>query len=381
MQRWRCAVNAAAILGVFGLGALPAFADAAADAKKMFLRLTGTPLVADDPRLAQMAEKITAGRPLEAARIATGDKNFYNITLRNWAAPWSVKDGAPDAPFDDMQATAVGIVRDELDGRLLLTGRVAYRGRASGLPAVSAVNNDHYSAIETQGLDLGATLERVEVGVAEAPEAAGVLTSRAFAKEYLLAGTNRRAVVFAIQNYLCTPIQAWRDPGLPETFVRRDVNRAPSGNPAAYQRDCRTCHAPMDAMAGAFAHFDFDGTRLVSYGPFNVAPKYNIHTAMYPDGYETTDDSWENFATRHHNVALGWRSATEGHGIAEFGAMLAASEAFSRCMAKRAFEAVCRRAPAASDQGYLNTAAERLENEDYNLRMLFEYLAVEDRCQ
>lgn len=371
----------------FGLGvALSSTVSFAADsaatqqAKTIFRRLTGTGLLASDPRLAQMVKAIESGKPEDAARIATTDKSFYNVTLRNWAAPWSSKDAMPDNTFDDMQATAIGIVRDELDGRLLLTGKLHYEGKASAdlpLSVATSADNDHYKAIEDSGQDLSKVLVKVDAAIDALPEAAGVLTSRAFSAAYYSAGTNRRAVVFAIEKFLCTPQTSWRDPNLPETYIRRDVHRDP---PSQYEGECRTCHAGMDGMSGAFAHFDFD-SKIVYYGPYNVAPKYNIHTDVYPEGYAPEDDSWENYATRHQNAAFGWRSQTSGKGILQFAEMLSQSRAFSTCMTKRAFEATCRRPVQVSDQVFIETVADGFEAGGYNLRRLFEKVAISDECK
>lgn len=354
--------------------------DAETESRAIFRRLTGTSLTPNDPRLTQMTTAVRQGNVLAAARIASDDKNFYAVTLRNWAAPWSLKDGSPAAPFDDMQATAIGVVRDQLDGRLLLTGKFRYASTQGGLPAESPLNNDHYQAIDDRGVDLKTTLTRRDGQLQSLPEAAGVLTSRAFQAEYVSAGTNRRATVYAFKNFLCTPIEVWRDPGLPEGYIRRDVNRSPAGNPAAFQRECRTCHAPMDAMTGAFAHFDFAGGQIQYYGPFNFPPKYNQNGATFPDGYVTSDDSWENFATRHHNVSFGWRGPLKGQGIESFAKMLADSKGFSTCMVKRAFQATCRRELMPQDQAFVSQMADTLEADRYNLRLLFEKIATSSNC-
>ncbi len=354
--------------------------DAEVQARAIFRRLTGTSLTPNDVRLAQMTTAVRSGDTLAAARIATDDKNFYAVTLRNWAAPWSLKDGSPAAPFDDMQAMAVGVVRDQLDGRLLLTGKFRYASSLSGLPVESPANNDHYQAIDDRGVDLKATLVRRDGQLQNFPEQAGVLTSRAFQAEYISAGTNRRATVYAFKNFLCTPIEVWRDPGLPEGYIRRDVNRSPSGNPAAFQRECRTCHAAMDGMTGAFAHFDFIGGAVAYFGPYNFPAKYNQNGTTYPDGYVTGDDSWENFATRHHNAAFGWRGPTEGNGVESFAKMIGDSKGFSTCMVKRAFTATCRRDVKPTDQDFVTRMADMLEADRYNLRLMFEKIAVSSNC-
>jgi hypothetical protein len=346
-------------------------------AKTIFQRLTGTGLLESDPRFGQMVAAIANGQPGDAARIATADPNFYRVILRNWSAPWSSVEGAIDNELDDMQALALGLVRDDADARLLLTANFHYEGSTTGVPAVAAANNDHFKALEDRFVDLGTALVKKDGAGISSPEYAGVLTTRGFAKAYYFDGTNRRAVVFAMKNMLCTPQSSWRDPNLPENFIRRDVHRDPPSN---YQAECRTCHAPMDAMSGAFAHFDFADGQAKYFGPFNVAPKYNINTTVFPDGYAPADDSWINYATQHQNVALGWTGPLQGRGIKAYSQMLANSGAFASCMVKTAFEATCRRPADAEDATFLNQTKNDFVAGGYHLRSLFEKIAVSDQC-
>jgi hypothetical protein len=346
-------------------------------AKAVFLRLTGTGLLDNDPRFTNMVNAISDGRPQDAARIATADPNFYGVVLRNWSAPWSSVDGAIDNELDDLQALAIGLVKDDLDARLLLTGKIHYEATTTGIPAYSEANNDHFKALEDKVVDLGSALQKRDTPAITSPEYAGALTTRGYAKAYYAAGTNRRAVVFAIKNFLCTPQSSWRDPNLPENFVRRDVHRDPPSN---YEAECRTCHAPMDAMSGAFAHFDFVDGKGTYFGPFGVAPKYNINTSVYPDGYQPTDDSWMNYATQHQNVGFGWHGDLRGKGIEAYGEMLANSDAFAKCMVKTAFQATCRRAPEAADQSFVDQASTDFVGSGYRLRTLFERIAISNQC-
>jgi hypothetical protein len=347
-------------------------------AKVTFQRLTGTGLQETDPRYNQMVTMINGGTPGAAARIATADPNFYGVVLRNWTSPLSSADGAVDNEFDDMQALAVGLVRDDADARLLLTGNMHYEGTpTTNLPPFAQGNNDHFRTLETTFTDLGKSLVQKSGASIASPEFGGILTTRGYAKAYYSAGTNRRAVVHAFRTMLCTPQSAWRDPNLPENYIRRDVHRDP---PANYQAECRTCHAPMDAMSGAFAHFDYVNDAPSYYGPFSIAPKYNINTSVYPDGYQPTDDTWQNYATQHQNVALGWHGALRGKGINDFATMLANSDAFAACMVKTAFQATCRRAPDGDDADFLTQTQADFVSGGYKLRTLFETIALSDQC-
>jgi hypothetical protein len=381
----RCVCSVLVFAGVTACAALGEDTDSSSNAlspedraKTIFQRLTGTGLREADSRYAQMVSAINAGNTAGAARMASADANFYGVVLRNWSAPFSSADGALDNPLDDLQALAIGLVRDDADARLLLTGNMHYEGTpATGIPAVTPSDNAHFQALEDKVVDLGKSLVQKNTPGIASPEFAGVLTTRGFAKAYYSAGTNRRAVVHAIRTMLCTPQMAWRDPNLPENYIRRDVHRDPPPN---YQYECRTCHAPMDAMSGAFAHFDYVNDTPQYYGPFSIAPKYNINISVYPDGFQPTDDGWVNYATQHQNVNLGWHGATKGKGIQEYGEMLANSDAFARCMVTTAFKATCRRAPDGDDEDYITQTTANFVSGGYHLRTLFETIASSDQC-
>ena len=72
-------------LGFFSGVMAQASTDAAEiQAKRLFRRLTGTPIGAQDPRLSQMVELIRSGRALQAAAIATAFARQMWIGLRMW---------------------------------------------------------------------------------------------------------------------------------------------------------------------------------------------------------------------------------------------------------------------------------------------------------
>src|SRR3989338_563204 len=142
-------------------------------ALRLFKRVAGVPLFPRDPRVNQMTDLIAAGRVADAVAIAIEDPNFYGLTLRNFAAVMSSKDESPLTPFNDFQAMVIGVTRDNLDARLLLTGDFTYRASTAGLPAPAPENNDHYAAIETRALDLKAVLVKAEPQWSGFPDAAG----------------------------------------------------------------------------------------------------------------------------------------------------------------------------------------------------------------
>ncbi len=349
---------------------------------RLFERLAGVPLSSQDSRYPDYMARIAKKDFIGAAAIATSDTNFYNITVRNWAAIMDNKDGSSLIPFDDFQAMVIGTVRDDFDARTLLTGNFTYRGDTSlGMGKPTRDNNDHYLAIDKANLDLNNSLVRVEPqwsDLGENDEAAGVLSSRGWGAMHFSGGTNRRSVAFSMQIFLCSPIQTWRNPAIDDFHVRRDVNRKPGGDPSTFQHTCRGCHAPMDAFAGAFAHFDFMSGTLITSGLQSVVPKYNQNASTYPDGWVTTDDSWVNMIA--DNRQFGWRTPATGNGINDFGTLLANSSQFSRCMTLRAFKEVCRRDIGPTDTSLIQTLATNFEAGGYKLKSLFQNIAIQPAC-
>eukprot|EP00752_Nemacystus_decipiens_P018823 g16879.t1 len=64
-----------------------------------------------------------------AAEIAMDHPAFYNVTLKNWATPWTNREFDVFQPLNDYTATVIGLVRDGdigADFRDILTGNVTY---------------------------------------------------------------------------------------------------------------------------------------------------------------------------------------------------------------------------------------------------------------
>jgi hypothetical protein len=352
--------------------------------KKLFQRLAGTPLLPADQRYTAFFQKIASGDLKGAAAIATSDDGFFATTVRDVASIMDNKDGSPLLALDDFQATFIGATRDDLDARTLLTGNYIYRAPAAlGFPEPATTDNQHYQAMEAAFTNLNKTLVQSspQWPTSTVPmEAAGLLTSRGWASTYFSAGTNRRSVAFSMQIFLCSPIATWRNASIDDYHIRRDVSRIPAGDPKVFQTTCRGCHGPMDGFGGAFAHFDFDVTagNFNYLGPQVIAPKYNQNANTYPDGWITTDDSWVNLLS--DNPSFGWRTPDSGNGINQFGALLANSAQFSRCMATRSFKEVCRRSPTNAEQELIQQLATDFENNGYHLKSLFQEVATSSEC-
>jgi hypothetical protein len=77
-------------------------------AGRLFLQLTGTPLALSDPRRQNMSDLVKSGKLEEAARIATADDAFYNLTIRHWGAPLTNRAGSPAVGLNDATAMIIG---------------------------------------------------------------------------------------------------------------------------------------------------------------------------------------------------------------------------------------------------------------------------------
>lgn len=350
-------------------------------AKKLFLRLTGTPLSSRDSRHAKMMALIDKGDDFEAAKIAMDDDNFYRITVRHWASLMSNREGTPYVALDDFQSLVIGVVRDGLDARLLLTGDFTYKQS----PLLGNGGTFDFLLFDQRGASYKKDLFRIpQPPLATDLEPAGLLTTQAWAKAHYSGGTNRRAVQYAFQEFLCAPIDKWKTPNLDDRFVRRDVDRAPGDNPRTYQIQCRSCHAPMDAMAGAFSRLNFD--QMGNQGRFlalpTVHPKYNQNTQVYPEGNATFDDAWTNPLAENHiqDEFFGWEGPTQGEGVKAFGQMLANSGAFKSCLVKKVFTSLCKREPVSRDGNAIQSVAQTFSENGYDLKRVFGGVALLPAC-
>ncbi len=371
----RCVVVALGVLGLLQAGA--AFGDARSQAKRMHDRLAGVPPT--EAVLTSMSGDIAAGRATDAALKAMQHRAFYDVTLKNFAMPWTNRDQTVFAPLNDYVATVIGMVRDDVAFDRVLYDDILYVGRASaGLPAVSTSNNDHYAALESRGVnledDLVATTQSAAYGT-PADATAGVITSRAAAQAFFTAGTNRAMFRYTLLNHLCTDLEQVQDPTLSSDRIRQDVSRSPGGDSRVFLNNCIGCHTGMDPMTQAFAYYDFDtaGGRLL-YTSGVVRPKYFNNKDSFPAGYSTPDDHWDNYWRTGRNSLLGWDASLPGKGVGakSLGRELARSDAFASCQVQKVFRNVCFRAPSdAQDRARVQTMTASFKANGYRLKQVF----------
>ena len=349
---------------------------------------------------------------LAAARVAIDGDNdtntpvpsspnigFYNVTLKNWAMPWTNRDFDVFPPLNDYVATVTGVVRDELDFRRVLFDNIIYTGNVT--PAYNNSSNAHYEALENSGNNLGdptvlqQSTQTSVTGIAAAG-AAGIFTTRAAAKSFFIDGTNRAMFRFTLVNHLCTDLEQLQDASRPSDRIRQDVSRSPGGDSQVFLNNCVSCHSGMDPMAQAFAYYQYEYTndpdtgRLV-YTPGFVQPKYLINDTTFLPGYVTPNDHWSNYWRLGPNSEkIGWLlpagnsggvdlaldpEFSEGDGAASLGQELANTEAFAACQVRKAFQTVCLREPAAAEQNQFNTIVSNFKS-GYNMKNVFAEVAA-----
>jgi hypothetical protein len=222
-------------------------------------RLVGTP--PNEAVLLSMAADLEAGDYMQAAYTAMANEDFLRVTLKNWVTPWTNRDQDVFQPLNDYTATVIGVVHNELDFRQILYDDIIYIANPSlGLAAYSNGNNTQYQQLEDQGVALSTGLvQRQQSAVTGLPATAtaGVMTTRAAAKAFFIAGTNRAMFRFTMLNHLCRDMEQVQDTSRSPDRIRQDVSRSPGGDSRVFLNNCVGCHSGMDPMAQAFAYYDY----------------------------------------------------------------------------------------------------------------------------
>jgi len=361
-------------------------------AKRINDRLTGTP--ASSALLDQMTTMVQAGNALGAAKLAidptnTESSGFYSVTLKNFATPWTNRDRTVFAPLNDYTATVIGMVRDNVPFNTLLSADTIYTGNTSGAPAYSLDDNNHYQYLEDNNADLRTALvAQSQSSVTGLPAAAtaGVITTRAAAQAFFVAGTNRAMFRFTMLNHLCHDMEQVHDTSRPPDRIRQDVSRSPGGDSRLFLNGCIGCHSGMDPMTQAFAYYTFDvpannttgGGRIVYTGGV-VQQKYGINIDNFKPGFVTPNDNWENRWRAGPNRGLGFSSSLPGSGTGAktLGQELGNSDAFAQCQVEKAFKAVCFREPSNSaDRSEVAQITASFKSSNYSMREVFAEAAV-----
>lgn len=380
LRDWRGAAGAA----LLALCALGVPGDAAAgpreQAKRMHDRIVGVP--PSDAMLSAMQADIAGGDPLAAANRAMTNPLFYTSALKNFVTPWTNMPQTVFADLNDYSATVIGMIRDDVPFDQVLTADLVYTGASGVVPTgYSQTDNIHYQELEQNHVDLSnpallvprmqSTLPGSQLTAADT---AGVITTRAAGEAFFSAGTNRRMWRFTAINFLCRDMEQLNDITRPADRVRQDVTRSPGGDSRIFHNTCVGCHSGMDALAGAFAYFEWDATAgRTTFTRNQVTQKHLINATNFPGGYVTVDDSWLNLWRVGPNSYLGWRGATgSGNGPKSLGAEVAASRAFSECQVEKVFRRVCLRPPEdAADRAEVQRIADVFEAQNRSMKRVF----------
>ncbi len=386
---------------------LPANAGDREQARRIYDRIAGVPPTANEMLALESAMAGTntdcstytfSGQVDSAAEcaafLAMENKNFYNVTLKNFAAPWTNRDQSVFVPLNDYVATVIGLIRDDEPFNELMSRDITYFGRQGVVPTGPAANsNRHYEELEENNIDLKADLvPGLQSTVNNIPPAAaaGVITSRAAAEAFFVAGTNRAMFRFTMVNHFCNDMEQLHDPALAPDRIRQDVSRSPGGDSRLFLNNCIGCHTGMDPMAQAFAFYDYDEVNAMSiqYTPNAVNDKYYNNDLNFPQGYRTPDDHWDNYWRSGQNSYLFTDSAgvaspgpASGDGAQSLGAELGNSEAFASCQVKKVFKAVCLREPDLGDPNSgdfarFNAIVSTFKGTGYRMKQVFADTAV-----
>jgi len=374
-----------ALIGVLLAGLMAtAYAGPREQAKRIHDRLAGVPPT--DAVLQTMQDQIAGGDPAAAAYTAMNNKYFYNVTLKNFAAPWTNRDQSVFVPLNDYVATVIGMVRDNVDFSTLLSADLTYVGRSGIVAAAPAANNNnHFEQLEANNVDLSNVNDFVPVpqsSILGLPSSAtaGVMTSRAASEAFFVAGTNRAMFRFTLMNHMCNDMEQMLDTKLPPDWIRQDVSRSPGGDSRLFLNNCIGCHSGMDPLAGAYAYYNYnEDNGTLEYTPNNVQPKYFNNDLNFPQGFRTVDDSWENRWRQGQNAYLGFDNSLpgSGNGAKSLGEELGNSQAFAACQVKKVFRAVCLREPEnAADRAAVDTITNTFRSSGYRMKQVFADTAV-----
>lgn len=405
--------------------------DTTSQSYRIHKRLTG--VHPDKGTLDKMNKLIEEGKPLDAALFAIDNEvqsHFYNLTLKQFFSKWFDEEGSVAIPLNDATATLIGFVRDGRSMQNIFTSNVIYMGTNLPAPLNATIrppeegNNLHYQTLEDRGIDLkkhlspilrtSITLDPDQMLSGQDTVPAGILTTRAFAKAYYEAGTNRAPVRFTLKNFLCEDIDAFHDTTISDVYVRRDPDRAPGGDSTVFKNHCVGCHAGMDPLTPAFAYLDWNTTKarleftkpkqetahdkvkcadqseitLTANSTYQdklrcaVAKKYLNNKDSFSSGFVVVDDHWRNLWNQGSGSRVGWPgdlgTKLEGDGPKAYGMMIAQTKAFPRCMVKQVMEHVCFAtdflSPTIKDK--MDRLTEDFVTNSYNMKKLFASAAV-----
>lgn len=403
---------------------------AQSQAKRLYERLTGLPPSASTLR--DLVTLLQDGKADLAALRAIDDSSnygFYKFVLRNLFNPLTNRASQSDLELNDFIATVTGLVKNNQSFDRALYADVIYTADdslvAGGTPGmenlirvddntpaagmvrgllrrsnadVNYEDNRHYSDLQKFSDWPARLVEKTQSAVyaqttngrVSAEDISGLLTTRQWASEFYIAGTNRRSFRFLMKGFVCRDMEDLMDISQPDTRVHQDVDRAPGGDHQTYLTRCVGCHSGMDGFVGAFAYLDFNQSQITYSQTLRSNNKQFRQSNVFPAGYRISDNSWVNMWTTGSNSILGWRTPRGGmsqqvmgdRGVKALGMVVASTEAFSECMVQRVYQRVCAKTPTTTERATLKNISREFETgfsayqnssaaNPYNMRGLF----------
>ena len=340
---------------------------------KLYEKMTGQILNEYNP-----SSEVLKGLSIkEAAEKITTLDEFQKTKVLSFAAQFADRESEPDfALADDLQTTILGYILYDLDfrGVLFEDRRFSYTNTSRETYLGGQILSE---AIKQNESDSDALTNKT----------AGVQTTNKFGQMNFTAGTTRRQIPYLISKFLCTDISGWKNPAIDDRYVRGDIDRYPGKNHDTYQTQCRSCHAPMDALAGAHANYDYDnnarrtikGTRPLKKTRGNQetnakypSVKFNVPYTEFWDNLLITEEMQEHF---------GWQGESFGFGPASLGQYFSQAERFKTCMVERVSSEICENGESfRKSKTEVSRLAELFSQNGYNLRLLFADVAQSQEC-
>ena len=306
-------------------------------------RLTGL-----DPRPADMVSiRQQLGPQATDAQVAeyfTGHPDFTNIRLASFASKLSNETAEPYEPIDDFQVAVLASIRQGLNFQSIFT-----QAFSLALESGTFLTATFEPAFELgrifQSQDEMAKGVKIVLNPAQPLYTEGLFVTDGFAKRFLSNGTNRRQIRAVFDVFLCTKIERWKDATLDPYYIGQDVSRFPGGKNDEFKDNCSSCHAPMDAMRGAWAYFTYSEQARIVQKTSTVQEKYLLNGDVTKEIYNlfgTSDDSWENLLIEEvQQNYYGWRTETSGKGPRQFATMITSARRFDECMTMRVLQEFC----------------------------------------
>ena len=283
----------------------------------MYDRLTGTPpspALLDDLEARVATDKV-ARRAVHAwtRRRRTRARSTAS-TLKNFATPWTNRDQTVFAPLNDYTATVIGMVRDDVDFRGILSDDIVYVGQG----IIAGVLDDQQRALRGAGEQQRRPARRAagdHAVLAERPAAGGDRRHHHFARRL-------RSVLHRRHEPRDVPLHAAQPPVPRHGAGARHVASAGSHPPGRDAQPGRRQHAcsstTASAATAAWTRWRRRSRTTTStrrrcrlvYTQGQVQPKYLINSDNFKPGYVTPDDHWENrWRLPGKNTLLGWAGA------------------------------------------------------------------------